>query len=128
VRVSASDSLQDLSPTSGLALYPDAPSAVTPLGAFLIVDGVRVFPLEAVVINIGRREDNQLVVDDPRVSRLHAQLRIVRGQFVIFDGPTGGLCQWSAIHQYTLREDLLQVPLVFGQRDPEREIRRGPAE
>jgi hypothetical protein len=125
VRVSASDSLQDLSPTTGLALFPEVPSQVTPLSAFLIVDGMRVFPLETVVINIGRREDNHLVVDDPRVSRLHAQLRIVRGQFVIFDlDSTGGtFVNGQRIHQYALRAgdviSLAGVPLVFGQEIPE---------
>jgi len=125
VRVSATDSLQDLSPTTGLALNPETSSPVAPLGAFLIVDGVQVFPLEAVVVNVGRREDNHLVVDDPRVSRLHAQLRIVRGQFVIFDlDSTGGtFVNGQRIHQYTLRAgdviSLAGVPLVFGQEIPE---------
>ena len=123
--VTATDSLQDLSPTSGLAFYPDAPSPVAPLAAFLIVDGVRLFPLEAAVVNIGRREDNQLVIDDPRVSRLHAQLRIVRGRFVIFDlDSTGGtFVNGLRIHQHTLRVgdviSLAGVPLVFGQEIPE---------
>jgi FHA domain/FhaA, N-terminal domain len=125
VRVSAIDSLQDLSPTSGLALNPETPLPAIPLGAFLIVDGMRVYPLEVVVVNIGRREDNHLVIDDPRVSRLHAQLRIVRGQYVIFDlDSTGGtFVNGLRIHQYTLRAgdviSLAGVPLVFGQEIPE---------
>lgn len=125
VRVSALDSLQDLSPTTGLALYPDASLPNAPVGAFLIVDGVRVFPLEGGVVNIGRREDNHLVIDDPRVSRLHAQLRIVRGQFVVFDlDSTGGtFVNGQRIHQYALRAgdviSLAGVPLVFGQEIPE---------
>jgi len=41
--------------------------------------------------NIGRRLDNQLVIDDPRVSRNHAQLRAIKGRFVVFDlNSTGG--------------------------------------
>jgi hypothetical protein len=125
VHVIASDSLQDLSPTTGLALYPDSPSPIVPRGAFLIVDGVRVFPLEAAVVNIGRREDNQLVVDDPRVSRLHAQLRIAHGQFVIFDlDSTGGtFINGLRIRQQVLKAgdviSLAGVPLVFGQEIPE---------
>jgi len=69
--------------------------------------------------------DNHLVIDDPRVSRLHAQLRIVRGQFVIFDlDSTGGtFVNGQRIHQYTLRAgdviSLAGVPLVFGQEIPE---------
>ena len=46
-----------------------------PENAFLIIEGVKVFPLKSPVVNIGRRLDNTLVIDDPRVSRNHAQLR-----------------------------------------------------
>ncbi|MBP8857500.1 MAG: FHA domain-containing protein, partial [Anaerolineaceae bacterium] len=43
------------------------------------------------VINIGRREDNHLVIEDLRISRTHAQLRARMGKYVIFDlGSTGG--------------------------------------
>jgi hypothetical protein len=53
--------------------------------AFLIVGGTKVFTLDHAVTNIGRRLDNHLIVDDPRVSRYHAQVRYVRGRFIIFD-------------------------------------------
>lgn len=125
VQVQAQDSLSDLSPTTGLALMPDGGYAFAPLDAFLIVDGVRVFSLGSAIINIGRREDNQLVIDDPRVSRLHAQLRVVRGQFVIFDlNSTGGtFVNGQRIRQQALRAgdviSLAGVPLVFGQETPE---------
>jgi len=52
-------------------------SGKIPENAFLIVEGVKVFPLIEAVVNIGRRLDNQLVIDDPRVSRNHAQLRAI---------------------------------------------------
>jgi pSer/pThr/pTyr-binding forkhead associated (FHA) protein len=66
-------------------------SGKIPENAFLIVEGVKVFPLTTSVINIGRRLDNQLVIDDPRVSRNHAQLRSIKGRFVVFDlNSTGG--------------------------------------
>jgi pSer/pThr/pTyr-binding forkhead associated (FHA) protein len=123
--VRAQDSLSDLSPTTGLSLLPENLSLLTPKDAFLIVDGVRIFPLESAMINIGRREDNQLVIDDPRVSRLHAQLRLVRGQFVIFDlDSTGGtFVNGQRIRQQALRAgdviSLAGVPLVFGQETPD---------
>jgi len=125
VQVRAQDSLSDLSPTSGLSLIFNSPSPALPQDAFLIVDGVRVFPLDSAMINIGRREDNQLVIDDPRVSRLHAQLRLVRGQFIIFDlDSTGGtFVNGQRIRQQALRAgdviSLAGVPLVFGQETPE---------
>ena len=36
-----------------------------PSNAFLIVNGVRIFTLEKPLISIGRRSDNDLVIDDP---------------------------------------------------------------
>ena len=60
-----------------------------PENAFLIVEG-GYFPHRSRVI-IGRRLDNQLVIDD-RVSRNHAQLRAIKGRFVVFDlNSTGSL-------------------------------------
>lgn len=118
IHVIARDSLQDLTPTSGVTLtFETAEQA--PLNAFLIVDGVRVFPLEQPVINIGRRPDNQLVIDDPRVSRVHAQLRWARGRYILFDlESTGGTwVNGQRIRQHTLHPgdviSLAGVPLVF---------------
>jgi hypothetical protein len=59
--------------------------------AFLVVDGNRYVPLDRSVINIGRRRDNSIVLDDPRVSRQHCQLRYRLGQFILYDlGSRGG--------------------------------------
>jgi len=95
-----------------------------PQSAFLIVDGVKVFPLTESVVNIGRRMDNQLVIDDPRVSRNHAQLRAIKGRFVIFDlNSTGGtFVNGQRTSQSVLYPgdviSLAGVPLVFGQDNP----------
>ena len=63
-----------------------------PQQAFLVLDDGRSYPLVQAVINIGRMLDNHLVIDDPRVSRHHAQLRVVQGHFVLFDrNSTGGI-------------------------------------
>ncbi len=56
-----------------------------PPNAFFVVDGVKFYPLARAVINIGRRLENDLVIDDPRVSRNHAQLRAIQGHYVLFD-------------------------------------------
>jgi pSer/pThr/pTyr-binding forkhead associated (FHA) protein len=62
-----------------------------PPNAFFVVDGVKFYPLAKAVINIGRRLENDLVIDDPRVSRNHAQLRAIQGHYVLFDlSSTGG--------------------------------------
>lgn len=95
-----------------------------PQNAFLIVDGVKVFPLLETVINIGRRLDNQLVIDDPRVSRNHAQLRAIKGRYVIFDlNSTGGtFVNGQRTSQSVLYPgdviSMAGVPLIFGQDNP----------
>jgi len=95
-----------------------------PQNAFLIVDGVKVFPLLESVINIGRRLDNKLVIDDPRISRNHAQLRAIKGRYVIFDlNSTGGtFVNGQRTSQSVLYPgdviSLAGVPLVFGQDNP----------
>ncbi|MCS7246730.1 MAG: FHA domain-containing protein [Anaerolineales bacterium] len=92
-----------------------------PQNAFLIVDGVRIFPLDKPVVNIGRHPDNHLVLEDPRVSRRHAQLRAVRGQYILFDlGSRGG----TMVNNLRVRQAILSsgdvislagVPLVYGE-------------
>lgn len=95
-----------------------------PPNAFLIVDGTKIFPLKYAVINIGRRVDNHLMIDDPRVSRIHAQLRAINNRYVIFDlDSTGGtFVNGDRINKITLQPgdviSLAGVPLVFGQDAP----------
>lgn len=92
-----------------------------PENAFVIVEGVKVFPLTQPVVNIGRRLDNTLVVDDPRVSRTHAQLRAIKGRFVLFDlNSTGGtFVNGQRTNQTVLYPgdviSLAGVSLIFGQ-------------
>jgi len=63
-----------------------------PENAFLVLGGKMNTPLEKPVINIGRHSDNDIVLDDPHISRHHAQLRSINQRFVIFDvGSYGGL-------------------------------------
>jgi pSer/pThr/pTyr-binding forkhead associated (FHA) protein len=89
----------------------------------LIVDGVQIFSLNLTLVNIGRQAENHLVIEDPRVSRRHAQLRVIEGRFVVFDlDSTGGtLVNGKAIHQHRLSPgdviSLAGVPLVYGQED-----------
>lgn len=92
-----------------------------PENAFLIIEGVKVFQLSEPVVNIGRRLDNTLVVDDPRVSRNHAQLRAIKGRYVIFDlNSTGGtFVNGQRANQTVLYPgdviSLAGVSLIFGQ-------------
>lgn len=95
-----------------------------PKPAFLIVGGTKVFTIEGAVTNIGRRLDNHLVVDDPRVSRYHAQIRYARGRFIIFDlNSTGGTyVNGQRASQSVLYPgdviSLAGLPIIFGQDSP----------
>lgn len=58
--------------------------------AYLLINS-EVFPLEKEMTNIGRKLDNDIVIHDTRISRSHAQIRIVEGQYLILDlNSTGG--------------------------------------
>ena len=95
-----------------------------PKPAFLIVGGTKVFAIETAVTNIGRRLDNHLVVNDPRVSRYHAQVRYARGRFIIFDlNSTGGTyVNGQRTSQSVLYPgdviSLAGLPIIFGQDSP----------
>jgi hypothetical protein len=102
----------------------DTDESIPVKAAFLIVGGTKVFTLQQAVTNIGRRLDNHLVVDDPRVSRYHAQIRYVRGRFIIFDlNSTGGTyvngqrTSQSALYPGDVIS-LAGLPIIFGQDNP----------
>lgn len=128
IDIVASHQMETTEETRGMTPVGENPGAtdsdLIPDSAFLIVDGVKVFPLTKTVINIGRRLDNQLVIDDPRISRNHAQLRAIKGRFVIFDlNSTGGtFVNGQRTSQSVMYPgdviSLAGVPLVFGQDNP----------
>ncbi len=127
VRVLASHKLEPMAETQGMQNTPVEESNdenSIPENAFLIVEGVKVHALTDSVINIGRRLENQLVIDDPRVSRNHAQLRAIKGRFVLFDlNSTGGtFVNGQRTSQTVLYPgdviSLAGVALIFGQDNP----------
>jgi pSer/pThr/pTyr-binding forkhead associated (FHA) protein len=103
---------------------PEDDVTTIPEEAFLIIDGVKVFPLNEPVINIGRRLDNTLVIDDVRVSRLHAQLRAINNRYVIFDLDSSGgtFINGRRSTQAVLYPGdvitLAGVDLIYGQKNP----------
>ncbi len=125
IRVEASSQQEGGGQTAAFAVPVSAPPSSIPRNAFLIVEGDRVFPLSQMVINIGRRSDNHLVISDPRVSRAHAQIRAIRGQYVLFDlNSTGGtMVNGRRIHQCALKPgdviSLSGVPLIYGEELPD---------
>jgi hypothetical protein len=125
-RVTASHRIEPMAETNANPLETGKleDTGKLPENAFLIVEGVKVFPLTLPVVNIGRRLDNQLVIDDPRVSRNHAQLRAIKGRFVVFDlNSTGGtFVNGQRASQTVLYPgdviSLAGVALIFGQDNP----------
>jgi pSer/pThr/pTyr-binding forkhead associated (FHA) protein len=99
---------------------PESNDAI-PENAFLIVEGVKIHPLKESVINVGRRLENHVVIDDARISRTHVQLRVIKGHFVLFDlNSTGGtFVNGQRTSQTVLYPgdviSLAGVTLVFGQ-------------
>ncbi|MEX2143776.1 MAG: FhaA domain-containing protein [Anaerolineales bacterium] len=109
-----------LTQTQGLraVLAPD--QRQVPPGAFLIVGGAEIFSLTLPVVNVGRKKDNHLVIDNPAVSRRHAQLRAIAGHYHFFDlGSSSG----SKINNADVKNAILLagdvinlagVPLIYG--------------
>jgi pSer/pThr/pTyr-binding forkhead associated (FHA) protein len=95
-----------------------------PPNAFFAIAGVRIYPLVKALITIGRSLENDLVLDDLRVSRNHAQLRAINGQFVLFDLNSS----WGTfINEHRIVQAILYpqdtislggVTLTFNQEDP----------
>jgi len=119
--VTAQHSLNDLVETGEFQVSEDIEPIYIPKNAYLIIDGTELFQLEKRIVNIGRREDNNLVIDDRRVSRRHAQLRVINGRYVIFDlASTGGTwINGRRIQKSALRPgdviSLAGLPLVYSQ-------------
>ena len=122
INVQALFSLAVIQNTSDVEI--EAISQDIPPGAYLIVNGIDTFPIDRSVTNLGRRPDNHLVIDDPRVSRLHAQIRSINGFLVLFDLDSigGTLVNGNRIQECALSAgdviSLAGVPLVFNQEKP----------
>ena len=90
IRIQATYNLESLSPTSVLESKPESDSETRASSAYLIINGSETFPINMPLVNIGRSSENQLVLEDLRISRKHAQLRYINGHFVIFDLNSSG--------------------------------------
>ena len=92
------------------------------LDAFLIVNGKRHVPLDKPLITIGRRTDNDVIIDSPLVSRQHAHVRWRYGRFVLYDaGSRGGVrvngeqCKECVLQPGDLITLAEQVSLIYGE-------------
>lgn len=120
---------QDVHVSSTAVLTPEADPldslpADTWAGPYLILESSKTYPLSTPVINIGRRENNDLVISDPRVSREHAQIRIIHGECVLFDlnSTAGTFVNGHRVTNHNLRPGdviaIAGVSLIFGQESP----------
>ncbi|KAF0111603.1 MAG: FHA domain-containing protein [Chloroflexi bacterium] len=81
---------------TGAVNYPNPPQPVKTDGekyhsAKLLFNDNKLIPLKKAVVNLGRRSTNDIVINDLRISRTHAQIRIARDGYMIFDvDSTGG--------------------------------------
>ncbi len=102
----------------------ELPASASGPNAFLILAGQRTVPLAGkAVINLGRRLDNDIILDDNRISRAHAQIRLRFSRYVIYDlGSTGG----TYVNGQRITECVLQpgdvitlsgTPLIYGEDD-----------
>ena len=92
------------------------------LDAFLIVNGRRHVPLDRPLVTIGRRVDNDVIIDSPVVSRQHAHVRWRHGRFVLYDvGSRGGVavngerCQECVLQPGDLITLANRVSLIYGE-------------
>lgn len=107
-----------------VASIRDGLHAAADVHCFLILDGRRHVQLVRPVITLGRALDNDIVIDDPRVSRHHAQLRLRGGRYVVYDtGSSGG----TTVNERTITEAVLSAgdvislagaQIIFGEDTP----------
>lgn len=128
LRITAVHSAELLGSTAAIpvSVAPSPPAEVSESlpTAYLIVQGSQTVPIDHLVFNIGRWKDNDLVLDDPRISRSHLQIRAIRGRFVLFDlNSTGG----TLVNGAPIREHLLAagdviliggISLIYGEDTP----------
>ena len=91
---------------------------------FLILAGQRHVDLLRSVVSVGRALDNDIILEDPRVSRHHAQLRRRYGRYILYDmGSSSG----TQINGYPVEECVLHsgdvvsfagVQVIYGEDPP----------
>ena len=103
----------------------EAEATIAPQGRpFLILEGQRHVNLLQPMVSIGRALDNDVIIEDPRISRHHAQLRRRYGRYVLYDlGSSGG----TQINGYPIEECVLHsgdiisfahIQVIYGEDPP----------
>jgi hypothetical protein len=71
-----------------------------------LVIGSRIIPLEEPLMNVGRSLENHITIDDPHVSRHHAQIRLRFGRYTLFDNKSRG---GTFVNDVLVRQHTLQA-------------------
>ncbi|MBK8985900.1 MAG: DUF3662 domain-containing protein [Chloroflexi bacterium] len=97
-------------------------AALRAVDAYLIVDGERHVALDRPLIGLGRRMDNEVVLDTPTISRRHAQIRWRYGRFVLYDlsnRPGRTAVNGQPVQEYALQPGdviaLSTIKLIYGE-------------
>lgn len=95
-----------------------------PRNAQLIVNGERTIFVTDAIVNLGRSRDNHVVLDDPFISRHHAQMRLRFGRYTLFDAQSQS---GTFVNDVRVREHPLQtgdvirmgkIQIVYLEDDP----------
>lgn len=92
--------------------------------AFLIVEGNRTIILDQEITTIGRKADNHIVINHEYVSRHHAHIRFVDGQYLLEDlhSTVGTSLNGVRIQRAVLQPgDVISLggaPIIFGLGSP----------
>ncbi len=122
IELPASDNLMNDTTYLSRTSHPKDPRKTKELIApesYLIVNSEENIYLKQAVVNIGRSSSNQIIIDDPRVSRSHAQLRQIKGEYILFDlsSKGGTFVNGSKVSQCTLNSgdviSLAGVPIIY---------------
>jgi hypothetical protein len=114
IKVSAYHTDAKFETTKGIRLSELNEQAQPRLQAGLITKDGRHIPLDKAVVTLGRDRGSQVILDNPRISRRHAQIRLRFGRYVLFDlGSTGG----TKVNGQTIQEATLQPGDVISLAD-----------
>jgi hypothetical protein len=101
--------------------YEELDTDLPPPGAFLMVDGKQHFKLRMPLIRVGRRLDNDLVLDDPHVSRQHLHLKAQRGRYLLIDldSTSGTRVNGRQVKEHWLKPgdviSIAAIEMVYGE-------------
>jgi hypothetical protein len=121
IRVIGWHSSNPLAVAEKMSVSEEVDTQSPPSGAFLVVDGRQHFELKQPLVRIGRRLDNDLVLDDPHVSREHFRLIARNHRYLLEDvGSTAGTSvNGKQVREHFLRPgdviNVASIDLIYGE-------------